>query len=219
MWRLFFGQLTGQKVFRAGYFWPTIFLDVQEYVKKYDACQRYARNDLRTELPLHVYLPLVPFERWGIDYIGEVHPHSSTNMAYIVVATEYLTKWTESTSERTDTAAHAATFLFKNIISRFGCPKNLVSDRGAHFLVSTIKAITIRFQIDHRITISYHPQTNDQTERVKGTLVTILRKTIRDSKRDWDVKLTAALWAYMTTLNYASYSFLVGIRYRSNLAY
>ena len=184
MRRLFFGQLTGQKVLRAGYFWSIIFLDVQEYVKKCDACQRYARNDLRTELPLHVSLPLVPFERWGIDYIGEVHPHSSTSMAYIVVATEYLTKWTESTSERTDTAAHAATFLFKNIISRFGCPKNLVSDRGAHFLVSTIEAMTIRFQIDHRITTSYHPQTNDQTERVNGTLVTILRKTIRDSKRD-----------------------------------
>ena len=70
---------------------------------------------------------------------------------------------------------------------------------GAHFLNSTIEAMTNRVKIDHRKTTSYHPQTNGQTERVNGTLVTILRKTIRDSKRDWDVKLTAALWAYMTT--------------------
>ena len=154
---------------------------------------------LRMELPLHVTLPLVPFERCGIDNIGEVHPHSSTGMACIVVATEYLTKWAEAKAVRTDTAAHAATFLFENIISRFGCPKILVSDRGAHFLNSTIEAMTSRFQIDHRKTTSYHPQTNGQTERVNGTLVTILRKTIRDSKRDWDVKLTAALWAYRTT--------------------
>ena len=55
------------------------------------------------------------------------------------------------------------------------------------------------FQIDHRKTTPYLPQTNGQTKRVNGTLVSILRKTIMDSKRNWDVKLTATLWAYQTT--------------------
>jgi hypothetical protein len=36
-------------------------------------------------------------------------------------------------------------------------------------------------------------------ERVNGILVSILRKTVLDSKRNWDTKLTAALWAYRTT--------------------
>ena len=45
------------------------------------------------EMPLHISLPLVSFEKWRIDYVGEVHPHSSRGMAYIIVATEYLTKW------------------------------------------------------------------------------------------------------------------------------
>ena len=81
----FFGQLIGQKILRTGYSWPTLFKDSHNYVKKYDVCQRYARNDLRMDMPLHVLLPLVPFEKWGIDYVGEVHPHSSKRMAYIVV--------------------------------------------------------------------------------------------------------------------------------------
>jgi hypothetical protein len=89
--------------------------------------------------------------------------------------------------------------MYENIISRFGCPKILVSDRGKHFLSSVIQEMTDKYQIDHRKTTLYHPQTNGQTERVNGTLVSILRKTIMDSKRDWDVKLTAALWAYRTT--------------------
>ena len=59
--------------------------------------------------------------------------------------------------------------------------------------------LTARFKIDHRKTTPYHPQTNGQTERVNGTLVSILRKTVLDSKRDWDIKLTMALWAYRTT--------------------
>ena len=51
-------------------------------------------------------------------------------MAYIVVATEYLTKWAKAKAVKTDTAANATTFLFKNIISQFGCPKIVVSNRG-----------------------------------------------------------------------------------------
>lgn len=136
------------------------------------------------QLPLHISLPLVPFEKWGIDYVEEIHPHSSRGMAYIVVATEYLTKWTEAKAVRTNDAKNAAIFLFENVITRFGVPKILVSDRGTHFLNKVIESMTERFQIDHRKTTPYHPQTNGQTERVNQTFGTILKKTVRDSKRD-----------------------------------
>ena len=151
------------------------------------------------KMPLHVSLPLVPFEKWGIDYLGPVHPSSSKGMVYIVVATEYLTKWAEAKAVKSVTGVHAAAFMYENIISRFGCPKILVSDRGKHFLNELFEEMTTRYRINHRKTTPYHLQTNGQTERVNGILVSILRKTILDSKRDWDVKLTAALWAYRTT--------------------
>ena len=195
----FSGMLTGQKVLRAGYYWPTLFRDAHEYAKRCDACQRYARNDLRMSLPLQVSLPLAPFEKWGIDYIGEVHPSSSNGMKHIVVATEYLTKWAEAKAVKTNDAKHAANFLFEQVITRFGCPKILISDRGKHFLNEVIEDMTMRFRINHRKTTPYHPQTNGHTERVNQTLVNILRKTVTDSKRDWDIKLPAALWAYRTT--------------------
>ena len=156
-------------------------------------------NDLRMEMSLHVSLSLIPIEKWGIDYVGEVHPNSSRGMAYIIVAIEYLTKWVEAKAVKTNTAAYAATFMYENIISRFGCPKILVSDRGTHFLNDLIEEMTHRFQINHSKTTTYHPQTNGQTKRVNGILVSILRTTVIDSKRNWDIKLTAALWAYRIT--------------------
>lgn len=134
----FLRQLKGRKILRVGYFWPNLLKDAHNYMKKCDACQRYARNDLRMELPLHVFLPLILFDKWGINYVGEVLPHSSKGMAYIVVATKYLTKWAQAKTVKTDTAANAATFLYENIISQFGCPKILVSDRGTYFLNSLI---------------------------------------------------------------------------------
>ena len=141
----FVGVFSGQKILRVGYFWPNLFKNAKEYVKKCDACQRYARNDIRMEMPLHVSLPFVPFEKWRIDYVGEVHHHFSKGMAYIVVATEYLTKWAEAKTIKTNTAANAATFIYENIISRFGCPKILVSNRGTHFQNFLIQEMTDRF--------------------------------------------------------------------------
>lgn len=65
----------------------------------------------KMEMPFHVSLSLVPLEIEGIDYIGEVHPHTSKGMAYIMVATKYLTKWAEVKAVKTNIVAHAATFM------------------------------------------------------------------------------------------------------------
>lgn len=78
-------------------------------------------------------------------------------MAYIEVDIEYLIKWTEAKAVKTDTAAYGAIFMYENIISKFGCPQILGSDRKTHLLNSLIQEMTYRFQIDHRITTSYHP--------------------------------------------------------------
>jgi hypothetical protein len=195
----FSGRLTAHKALRAGYFWPTMFADAEDHTKRCDACQRYARNGLHLELPLHPSLPLTPLEKWGIDYVGPISPPSSRRNEYIIVATEYLTKWAEAKAVKTTDAKQMAIFLYENIISHFGYPKILISDRRTHFINDAIVEMTTLFNINHRKTIPYHPQTNGQTERVNQTLVRILRKTVVDSKCDWDTKLTAALWAYRTT--------------------
>jgi hypothetical protein len=125
-------------------------------------------------------------------------------MAYIVVATEYLTNWAEANAKKTNTMAHAATFMYENIISMFGCRKILVNDRRTYFLNFLLQEMTDMFQIDHRKTTFCHPQTNGQTKRVNGTLMSILRRTIMDSKKNWNVKLTATLWAYRITFKVAT---------------
>jgi hypothetical protein len=61
---------------------------------------------------------------------------------YILVATEYVTKWAEALATKTDDAKTVAEFLYENIITRFGCPKELVSDRGTHFINKTIELLS-----------------------------------------------------------------------------
>ena len=57
-----------------------------------------------------------------------MHPALSRQMSYILVVTEYLTKWAETNGMKEDDAKTTVRFLYDNIISRFGCPKVLVYD-------------------------------------------------------------------------------------------
>ena len=135
-------------------------------------------------------------------------------MAYIVVATEYLTKWAEVKAVKTDTVAHDATFMYENIIFRFGCLNILVGNRGTHFLNSLIQDMTNRFQIDLRNnTLSSADQWSDGV--CPRDFSEILRNMVINSKQDWDVKLTSTLWAYRTTFKVTThatpFSFVFGI--------
>lgn len=77
-------------------------------------------------------------------------------MSYIFVVTKYLTKWAEAKAVKTNIVVDATTFMYENNISRFGCSKILVSDRGPRFLNSLFQEMTDRFQIDHRQTTYYN---------------------------------------------------------------
>jgi hypothetical protein len=115
---------------------------------------------------------------------------------YILVATKYVTKWAEALATKTGNAKTVAKFLYENIIIRFGCPKELVSNRGTHFLNSTIKQLTTKYLIKHRKSTPYHLRANGQTEKTNGILCKIITKTVQGSNTDWNARLLDALWAY-----------------------
>ena len=96
---------------------------------------------------------------------------STKRNLYIIIAVEYLTKWAQAKAIKAADAKQIAIFLHENIISCFGCPKILVSDRGSHFLNEAIEELTKLFQINHWKTTPYHPQTDGLAERVNQTLV------------------------------------------------
>lgn len=69
-------------------------------------------------MPLVPILAQVPFEKWGIDFVGPIAPASRHGQKrYILVTTDYVTKWTEAIATRNDNASTVATFLYENIIT------------------------------------------------------------------------------------------------------
>jgi len=88
--------------------------------------------------------------------------------------------------------------MYENIITRFGCPKELVGDRGIHFLNDTIFKLIEKYFIKYRKTSPYYPRANGQIEKTNGILYKIITKIVHGSYTKWDAKVFDALWAYMT---------------------
>lgn len=149
--------------------------------------------------PLTPILLLAPFEKWGIDFIGPIAPAAKTTRnRYIILASDYATKWVEAKATKKNDAMVASTLLFENIITHFWCPLELVSDRGLYFLNDTIQHLTRTYRIKHRKTTPYNPKANGLTENANGLIERILVKVVSAHKSDWDQKLPSALWAYCT---------------------
>lgn len=79
------------------------------------------------------------FAKWGIDFVGPIAPPTyRSHVEYIIVATDYLTKWVEAKSTQRNDAQTTAQFLYENIFTRYGLPIEIVSDRGTHFINKVI---------------------------------------------------------------------------------
>src|SRR5260364_360557 len=75
------------------YYWDQMYRDIQEYVKTCETCQK--RQKGKRKEPLHLIQIGHAFERVGIDLVGPL-PLTAKNNRYIIVATDYLTRWPEA---------------------------------------------------------------------------------------------------------------------------
>ena len=191
-------QSTVGRIRAAGYWWPYLRRDVKLFIQSCDPCQRTGNPRTRNHWPLTPVIPIAPFEKWGVDFIGPILPISRKKRRYIILATDYATKWVEARATIRNDAHTSASFLFERIMMRFGCPLELVSDRGTHFLNEVISNLTARYDIKHRKTTPYNPKANGLTERANGIVGNILTKVVSAHKTDWDEKLHSAVYAYNT---------------------
>ena len=70
--------------------------------------------------------------------VGPVNP-PSRGYIWILVATEYFTKWAEAVPLRKATGGAVANFIKENIIVRFGVPHRIISDNGTPFVNSDVR--------------------------------------------------------------------------------
>jgi hypothetical protein len=186
-----FGIRATQNKAREKYYWKNMDKDIENYVKSCDRCQKRGKPINKYELnPIEIK---EPFYQIGIDFVGPL-PSTKSRKRYIIVAMDYFTKWPEAKAVTRDTAEETAKFLYEDIICRHGCPQKVISDRGTHFKNRLIESLMERFNIKHKFSTSYHPQTNGLVERFNKTLCEALAKLSND--KNWDERIPSVLFAY-----------------------
>ena len=192
----FGGKRTAAKVLQSGFYWPSLFKDAHQFVSTCDKCQRMGNISRKDEPPMHPILEVELFDLWGIDFMGPF-PASYNNL-YILLAVDYVSKWVEAIPTRTNDAKVVAQFLRSNIFSRFGTPRALITDNGTHFCNKVIDKVLQKYEVRHRTSLAYHPQSNGQAEVSNREIKYILEKTVNSFRKDWSKKIDDALWAYRT---------------------
>ena len=104
---------------------------------------------------MNTILEVELFDLWGMDFMGPFPP--SFNNLYILLVVDYVSKWVEAISTRTNDASVVAQFLRSHIFTRFGTPRALITDRGTYFCNKMVDKVLHKYGVRHRTSLAYHP--------------------------------------------------------------
>ncbi|GJZ16835.1 reverse transcriptase domain-containing protein [Tanacetum coccineum] len=133
-------NVTAKKVYKSEFYWPSVFKDVNKYVRQCDACQRSGNISSRNEMPQN-----------NILVEAQALPMND---------------------------AREVVKLLRSLFTRFGVPKALISDRGTDFCKSQLEKALQRYGVTHKLSISYHPQSNRKTEVTNRAIKSILERSV-----------------------------------------
>jgi hypothetical protein len=125
---------------------------------------------------LHPIIKPWPFRGWGLDFIGKIHPPSVKGHCFVIVVTDYFTKWTEAIPLKNMTHKEVIRFITEHIIHRFGIPQTLTTDQGTSFVAKEVRDFVKSYGIRLLNSSPYYAQANGQAESSNKTLVKLIKK-------------------------------------------
>jgi hypothetical protein len=154
-----FWRTTAYKIFRDGYFLPSLFTNVCAKISACVKCQKFSGKQQLKSLPLKPVVVSGPFQQWGLDFIGEIHPASSGQHRWILTTTYYFTKWIEAIPTRNASHKVIIGFLEDNI-ARFGYPNKIFTDNATSFKAEPMIQFCEQYGITLIHSTPYYPQGN-----------------------------------------------------------
>ena len=85
---------------------------------------------------------------------------SSFGNIYILLAMDYVSKWVEASTYPRNDAIIVVKFIQRNILSRFGALRTIISDDGIHFGNIFFAKLISKYRIIHVMGLAYHSQSN-----------------------------------------------------------
>ena len=126
-------------------------------------------------------------------------PTTMRQLKFLVVGINYFTKWVEAEALATITEKNIRSFVWRNIICKYGIPRVIVFDNRKQFNNSAFRDFCSELGIKNHYSSPAHPQANGQVEVTNRSLLKIIKTQLEGANCIWPYKLPSILWAYRTT--------------------
>ncbi|GKV01725.1 hypothetical protein SLEP1_g14266 [Rubroshorea leprosula] len=184
---------------RHGLFWPSVLKDCIAYAKGCKSCQIHGPLQRVPASELNSIVKPWPFRGWAIDLIGKVYPPSLKGHSFIIMATDYFTKWVKAKPMKKVDQSDVIKFIKEDIIHKFGLPETITTDQGTVFVSHQMEAFAKEMGFRLLNFTPHYAQANGQAEASNKVVINLLEKMVDDNLRRWHELLFETLWAYRTS--------------------
>ena len=173
--------------------------DIAAFVRKCVACQLNKPEQAQSTGIMTQRIVQEPWSVVATDIMGPF-PRSKRGFEYIVLFQDLFTKRIEVEPLRAANAKKIMDSFLDGVITRWGTPGVLHSDKSTEYNNNLVKELATTFGIHHSFTPLYHPQAYP-VERTNRVLKTMIRSFIGDDHRDWDAYIHDFRFAYNTAFH------------------
>ena len=135
----------------------------------------------------------------AVDILGPL-PKTGNGNCYVLVATDYYTRWVEAYAIPDQGASTVAQKLVNELFCRFSPPEQLHTDQGRQFESELVAEVCKLLKICKTRTTPYHPQGDGLVERFNRTLLDMLATTLKEQPTDWEDHLRKVCLAYNSSI-------------------
>lgn len=122
-----------------------------------------------------------------------INPISNSGHKWILMATNYFTRWTEATPLKNVIEAEIVNFL-EEMVERFGSPKTIISNNAQAFVGSGMSEFSLKHGVYLKTSSNYYLQGNGLTKCTNKSLIRLIKHIGLKHQKEWHKNLQVALW-------------------------
>lgn len=174
-----------KQIFNAGYYWDTIYQDVQDFIRNCVTCNQ--QNVIKQGYhPSKSIVSNAVFEVISVDLLEL--PESAEGFKYCLTLVDNFTNFVILSALKSKQASEVAIKLH-GIFCTFGWPKSLISDQGTEFVNALLERLFSLFSVQHLRITPYYSEGNGKAERLNGIIRTLLKKFLNGNFNFWHLWL------------------------------
>ena len=191
------GTTKMKQLVRSCAYWPGFSADVDEYVRRCQACTVFQKAADRPSLTPISETCQSPYEKIAIDLTG---PSEATRGRTLLTIIDYYSRYPEAFVLKSGTAQEIMCKL-RETFARFGLPRAVVSDNGTVFVSREISSFFSHLGVNHIRTSNYHPESNGTVERFHSTLKSRINRIMHERGVEFECAMDKALYDIRSTPN------------------